>query len=130
MYYDEDIDIDKINEDDYSDRVDMSFEISLYEYGLVRNPTTNHVIFCLNTYEVEKYGMTWDYEFGGGPVPEYDWATINYQDMVEALEEQPDGYFKFIGETKKEALENLHSEYLTHHIQSLNMYNGWFDPRY
>jgi len=109
----------------YTDRVDADFDTSLYECGLVRNPKTNKVIFCINYFEVCEYGMTWE---DGVPVPIMDTTFISWSDVWDALNEVEDGYYSFIGSDKETELKNLNAKYLTGHIQSLNMYNGHFDP--
>lgn len=114
-----------INRKSYSDRVDMDFNTSLFEYGLVRNPKTNKVIFCINYFDVEEYGFEWE---DGEPVPIYHTTHITWSDVWDALEKAEDEYYKFIGSDRNTEMNNLDKDYLTHHIQSLNMYNGWFDP--
>ena len=114
-----------LNRNNYVDRVDVDFDISLYEYGLVRNPKTNHVIFCINYYDVEEYGMTWK---NGLPVPMYQDTYITWSNVWDALEEASNGYYNFIGSDKETEQVNLEKNYLTRHILSLNMYNGWFSP--
>ena len=39
--------IDNGEYDDYTDRVDVTMEISLFEYGIIRNPKTNECIFSM-----------------------------------------------------------------------------------
>ena len=108
----------------YTDRMDVDPKISLYEYGIKRDPKTNKCIVCHNIHEldvnfgeVDKYGIH--------PILGSRW--ISFDDVKEALEESDDGYFDFIGSTKEDKLKNLDNNYLTNHIHSLEMYNGWFD---
>jgi len=109
-----------LKEEDFTDRTDATFEIALYEYGLVRNPKTGETAFCINTTDDFKE----DYEY------EIVTMEISAREIQEALEEISDGYFDFIGSDRKTELKNIDNEYLTHHIRAMNMYNGWFDPRY
>ena len=49
----------------YTDTVDASFDISLHEYGLIRDPSTGNTLFCLNptdNYEMyEDQGSEYEY---------------------------------------------------------------------
>jgi len=114
-----------VNRKNYSDRVDADFDTSLFEYGLVRNPKTNEVIFCINFFDVEEYGFEWE---DGTPVPIYTSTFITWSDVWDALKEAEDGYFQFMGSDRETELESLNQKYLTRHIHTLNMYNGYFNP--
>jgi len=39
--------------DKYSDRMDVSTKISLYEYSIIRNPKTDKCIICYNAHLLE-----------------------------------------------------------------------------
>ncbi len=110
------------NENTHTDRTDVSFEIALHEYGLVRNPDNNDTVFCLNTVGDLSADSFEDHEF------KYSNFDISLQDVKEALEEASPGYFSFIGSTKKKEIEKLDNDYLSIHIFSLNQYSGVFDP--
>ncbi len=106
----------------YSDRMDVNMRISLYEYSLIRNPKTDKVIICTNCCELEA-----NFRNDLQTKPNIKTAFISLQDVKEALEEQGKGYFDFIGSDKKTELANLNNDYLTHHIYSMEQYNGWFE---
>ena len=109
-----------------TDRVDANDKISLYEYGILRNPETNKTVFCINTHELNAdFG-----EIDRKVKPRIKISYISLDDVIEALEDVEEGYFSFIGSDRKTELEEISDEYLTIHILSLNMYNGWFDPDY
>ena len=114
--------MEKLNEDEYTDRTDATFDIALHEYGLVRNPTNNDTVFCLNT--VDNHEVAEDFEYI------YVHSIIEKEDVYNALQEAGDGYFSFIGSDLETEIDRLDNDYLSHHIFSLNMYNGVFDPRY
>jgi hypothetical protein len=105
----------------YTDRVDVNWEISLYEYGLIRNPRTNKTIYCLNTYDLD---ASWGKDLK--TEPHLVSTFISLQDVKEALENLDNGFFSFIGETKENVISNITNEYLTSYIQSIDAYNGSF----
>jgi hypothetical protein len=113
--------LDKL-ESTHTDRVDVTLEISLNEYGLVRNPNDNDTIFCLNP--TDDYMHPPEHEY------EYRHVDISLDDVREALEEASEGFFSFIGSSRSNEISTLNNESLTHHIMSLNMYNGYFSPYY
>ena len=96
----------------YSDRIDASIHISLFEYGLIRNPVTGKTI---QYNEITKKCSS---------------QYISFQDVKKELEEAPIGFYSFIGEPKTEVLNNLDNNYLTNLIHSLIMYNGAFSLYY
>lgn len=101
-------------EEDYTDRVDANFDISLFEYGIVRNPKDNSVIFGESP-----NGDTGLYE-------DYSFGTISYEDVKDAIEEMEDGFFEFIDTPKEELLKEITPNYLAYYIMSMNHYNGKF----
>ena len=98
--------------EDYSDRVDVTFEISLYEYGIVRNPKTGYVVYTRPKLDNTDSDNPKDYY--------WDYTIVELEDVVEALNEISSGYFDFVGQTKEEILANLSNEYLTGEIFSIN----------
>jgi hypothetical protein len=108
----------------FTDKVDVTTTISLYEYGIIRNPKTDKCIICINTHELE---ANWGQLDADSIKPIIRIDHISLEDVKEGLEEMKQGYFDFIGSTKKEELHALDNEYLSHHITSMNQYNGYFD---
>jgi len=108
-----------LNENIYTDTMDVNFNISLHEYGIVRNPTTGDTVFCLNP--SDNYEMD-EQEYN------YNSNTISFDDVKDAINEASDGYFSYIGCEKHEAIERLNNNFLTSDIFSLNQYNGHFSP--
>ena len=106
------------NENTHTDRIDVSFEIALNEYGIVRNPKTNDTVFCLNP--TPGYEKEYAYQYTN--------FDISYTDVKEVLKETEEGYFSYIGSDRETALRELHGNCLAHHIFSLNQYNGYFSP--
>ena len=109
-------------ENNYTDRVDCTLDISLHEYGLIRNPETTDTLFCLNP--VDNYEMEENFKY------KYDTLSISKKDVIEALIEIEEGYFSFIGSDLATELESLDNDNLSHTISSLNMYNGKFYPHH
>lgn len=105
-------------EDIYTDRTDVTFEIALHECGIVRNPDNDDTMFCINVTD--------------GHDPEYDYKyshqDISLEDVKEALEEAPNGYFSFIGSDRDTEINGLDNKFLALHIFSLNQWAGVFNP--
>lgn len=109
----------------YTDRVDATYEISLYEYGFVRNPDTNDVIVCLNPSD--------DYEQSIGAelsdpenAPQLVHTTITLEEVREYLNEIAGGFWSFIGADKEKYLQGLDNSYLADAIFSVNQWDGTF----
>ena len=105
----------------FTDRMDASIKISLYEYQIIRNPKTDKSVICTNTHEMDLADETIK--------PKVRVEYISFDDVHEALEEASEGYFNFIGSTKEKELELLDNDHLTMSIFSLDQYNGYFQLR-
>lgn len=101
----------------FSDRTDASYEVALFEYGLIRNPKTNKVIYCVNV--VEDYG---NIRFK----PIIRTTHISLEDVQDCLAEMPDCFFSFIGSDRQTEVDKLDNEYLSYLISSADQYNGYF----
>lgn len=101
--------LNRLEKEGYTDRLDVSMEISLFEYGIIRNPKTDKVIYYIP--EIKKY----------------DWTTITLEEVKEVLETATNGFYSFIGSTKETELNQLDNNYLTNIIHSLNSYSGAFN---
>lgn len=99
----------------FSDRVDSSFEISFFEYGIVRDPKTGLTLYLDN------------YSDTGKPNYVLDWSYISVEDVIEALSEMPQGYFDYIGQEKEEVIDNVRRwpRDLANDIHSINSYNSY-----
>jgi len=105
--------------DAYTDRVDVSMEISLFEYGIIRNPETNECIFSrfLSNEEPDD-----DYEI------ELNYIDVSLTDVRDYLiEDTCQGFFSYIGSDLKTELERLDNNNLAPIINSINSYDGWFN---
>lgn len=113
--------IEKGDYNEYTDRVDETIEISLIEYGILRNPETTECLFWINdTYN------------GGLPNDDHKIILksndVSIEDVREYLtEDAEDGFFRFIGSSLEKELERLDNNNLAHIIQSINQYDGWFN---
>ena len=108
---------DDINEDEFTDRVDADFDISLYDYGVVRNPKNDMTLIG------RKPG-------DDGSYTDYTVMYISFDDVKDVIENtMEDGFFDYIGETKEEVLSNLDNDTLAIYIQSINSYNGWWSDQ-
>jgi hypothetical protein len=105
--------------DAYTDRVDVSMVISLFEYGIIRNPETNECIFSrfLTNEEPDD-----DHEI------ELNYVDVSLTDVRDYLiEDTCQGFFSYIGSDLKTELERLDNNNLAHIINSINSYDGWFN---
>ena len=108
----------------FTDKVDVSEKISLYEYGIIRNPKTNKCVVCTNIHELDiSFGDLMD----DSPKPKVKIFWIGIDEVREALEEATLGYYEFIGSTKKEEIGYLDENHLAGHINSLESYGGYFN---
>lgn len=102
------------NEKAYSDRMDVSLDISLYEYGVIRNPKSNRTILGIGTNIHGEY-------------IEFDFTYIGMEEVKSHLEEIEDSFFSFVGaDSKEQYINELDNECLSHTIHSINMYDGHF----
>jgi hypothetical protein len=73
--------------------MDVSTKISLYEYGIIRNPENDKCVFCTNLHEL-------DVSFGdilNRAKPRIRVERISFDDVKEALEDVEHEFFEFIG---------------------------------
>ena len=103
-----------LEEAGFTDGVDVSAGISLFEYGVLRNPDTGETVIGNETYDV---------------VPA---ATINIskKNVLNALNDTGDGFYSFIGSSKEREINRVkkNPKQLATIINSLNMYSGTFRP--
>ena len=106
------------NLNSYDDRIDVSPEISLFKYHVIRKSKTGKTLFWHPTLEHEK-------------VEKSGYVSISYislEDVISVINSIDIGYFEFIGGNKllvlKELSENVH--HLSNFIHSINQWNGWF----
>jgi len=100
--------------DKFSDRVDVNTVISLYDYGLIRNPKTDKTIVCINSGE----------EHTKKNPPKIKVTWIDLETVKEHLEDISEGFFDFIGSDRQTEIDALDYCSLTHIISSLDSYNG------
>lgn len=103
--------------DHYEDRVDVTIEISLIEYGIIRDPEDGECLF-----------------YKDNPNPEDDDRIqlykhdVSFDDVKDYLEQiASDGFFRFIGSSLYKEVENLDNESLAPIIQSINQWDGYFN---
>jgi len=106
--------------DNYTDRVDVSIEISLLEYGILRDPETNECLFCRMT---DNWEMTNDDD--EIILKSCDVSVSDVRDYL--IDESSQGFFDYIGSNLETELERLDNLNLAHIISSINMYDGWFN---
>ena len=106
--------------DKFSDKMDVTTTISLYEYGLIRNPVTDKVIYCINPSS--------DEHTKDNP-PIIKTTFITFDDVKETLEAMHEsyGFFNYVGICKDAYIEGLNPEHLTSDIMSINQYDGSFE---
>lgn len=101
--------LEQLETEGYTDGLDASMGISLFEYGIIRNPKTDKVIYYVP--EIKKY----------------DWSTVAIGEVKEVLETATNGFYSFIGSTKEIELKQLDNNNLSNIIHSLNSYSGAFN---
>jgi len=106
--------------DNYTDRVDVSIEISLLEYGILRDPETNECLFCQMT---DNWEMTNDDD--KIVLKSHEVSLADVRDYL--IDESSQGFFDYIGSNLKIELERLDNLNLAHIINSINSYDGWFN---
>ena len=105
--------------DNYTDTVDVSIEISLFEYGIIRDPITTECLFCNPVDD-------WNMEDDDNSIHLIR-NDVSIQDVKDYLiEDASKGFFTYIGSDLETELERLDNSYLAHIIQSINQYDGWF----
>jgi len=105
----------------FIDGVDVNPRISLFEYGILRNPKTNKTLMCINIYE----------HLYSGKQPKIYVDYISTDDVAEALEDMPDGFWDFTDIDKDlvlNNLDNLDNNDLSLWIYDINQWNGKFLP--
>jgi len=103
--------IELLEDKGYTDGTDVDTETALLEYGLIRNPKDDHVIYALVV---------------GEEVKGFDTGWVSLNDVKEYLEEAEEGFYSFIGGSKEGELEYLSNEHLSTIISDINGYDGWF----
>lgn len=101
--------LDKLESLGYTDRVDISMDISLFEYGIIRNPETEKVIYYMPC------------------IKEYDHTSVSIEEIRESLNEVGEDFFSFIGSDKETELKNLDNNHLSIMISHFNGYDGRFN---
>jgi len=107
----------------FTDRMDISLKISLYEYQIIRNPKTDKCVICTNIHAL-------DTSFGdvlNNTKPKVRVEYITFDDVYKALEDVSLGYFNYISRSKTTVLAELDDDYLTANIFLLEQYCGWFE---
>ena len=109
------------NYDNYTDRVDVSIEISLLEYGILRDPETTECLFC------QPLTDNWEMDEDDKSIilKSCDVSIADVRDYL--IDESSKGFFSYIGSDLKIELERLDNNLLTHIIHSINSYDGWFN---
>jgi hypothetical protein len=102
----------------FTDKLDISSQISLYEYGVIRNPKTNKCVICTNWGDLNLPEWT--------VKPKVRVVYIDLDEVEGALLDINDGFFDFIGSTRSKELKVLNNENLAYHIFSLNQWEGYF----
>ncbi len=112
--------------DNFSDRTDACIRTSLYEYGFIRNSTTNKCIWCINP--IDQYDFPeGSYSIKWKPIIRVSY--IDFNDVLNWLEEDAtDGFFNFIDGFRDDMIETLHNNNLAYIITSAMQYDGTFYP--
>lgn len=112
--------IHRLNLESYDDRIDVNPEISLFEYGLLRQSKTGKTLFWYSD-ELSKQTKI---EKSGYIVIKH----ISEEEVRTAITDTEENAFKFFGSSKEVLLEELskHPNLLAHIINDFNSWNGYF----
>jgi len=89
--------------------IDANINESLFEYGVIRNPSNNHTIFC-NGYEEDA---------------RFRHFEISVEDVMDDLEKYTDkGFYDTNGTSEEEYKKGINNEYLVNAIRDLESYYG------
>jgi hypothetical protein len=107
----------------YTDTIDVNLQISLYDYGVIRNPKNNRTIICRNFGDEEAINVIFPEK---SFKPDLISMDISIEDVIEALTEIEQDFFDFIGYsgTRNHYILNLDKSHLSSEINSLMMYGG------
>ena len=97
-------------------KVDVNFDISLYEYGVVRNPENDMTLI----------GKTPN---DSGEYTDYTVMYISLDDVKDVLADMEDSFFEYIDSSKETMLANLTNDNLATTIMDINHYNGWWSDQ-
>lgn len=105
--------------DNYTDRVDVTIEISLFEYGILRDPKDDACIFC---------NFLCNEEPDDDEEIQLNHTWVSLADVRGYLiDESSKGFFDYIGSDLETELERLDNDHLAPIINSINSYDGWFN---
>lgn len=106
---------DKLYEKGFTDTSDGTPGICLHDKGIMRNPETNIVIYCL---PLQNQSTDKD--------PVMAWTEVTREEVIEDLCEEGTAFFDFIGSTleKELALIEKYPDSLCGIIDTMNTYNG------
>ncbi len=90
----------------YTDRVDMDLDVSLFRFGIIRNPKDDYVIYYLPQ------------------TKQYDYTMVSLKEIEEDLKDIEEDFFNFIDSKREDELKWLKNNNLTYLINSLNAYDG------
>lgn len=105
-----------IDENEFTDRVDVDFNISLYDYGVVRNPKNDMTLIGIKPNNEGSYS-------------DYSITYISLDDVKEVLEDMDDSFFRTIDSDKETVLQNLDNENLAQYIMDINFENGYWSDQ-
>lgn len=103
----------------YTDRVDVTIEISLFEYGILRDPESNECLFN-DEFRNEEPEDDCPVQLKSCDVSVADVRGYLIDDSCK-------GFFSYIGSDLKTELDRLDNNNLAHIISSINSYDGWFN---
>lgn len=99
---------------------DISPDVALFEYGILWHPESGTLIQTYPDY-------VWDEM--GAEEPEFSVTTVDTDEIEEEIEGMDDGFFKFIGISKEEYLDDFDSDWsYVNAISDANSYSGTWTP--
>ncbi len=101
----------------FTDGLDASPEVSLFEYGILRNPKTTETLIT--------YSLSQSLEIFGEP--KFAILHITKAEIIDQLLDVEDGFFDYIDTTRADAIREVENDsFGAHYINALNGYCGAF----
>lgn len=110
--------VELLEEEGFTDGLDASTEISLFDYGEIRRPSDNLVIYCRAWLGTDD----WDKEEF-----RFDWSEVTEEEVRDYVEHDArEGFFEFVSITRESYLRSILNDRLSDDIHIINQYDGYF----
>jgi hypothetical protein len=103
----------------FTDGLDASFEISLFEYGILYNPNSEYVIYTTPKSEASE-GSTDPSDYA------FDYTRVSVGELREVLDDLDEGFFSFTGQSRDLMNQMIDQAAVATVIHDVNSWNGYF----